>query len=204
MLGMDYTSSRRYFIQSSIITENLSKINPFLKKIFSPDLPPGEGGPPGPEEGLYRLPFPHRPTPVPGLARSTLSQERVSCQPPYFSQKFRPRQNASSLKKWPLAGSVVKKLCHPSCFSTGISRCGKLLWKSLWRMWKTHGNPQLFFFSPSRRLPVQKLRPRRSRIRRRRTVSPWAPAAQPAPSGGKKSDFRSRAAMAICPKGYNL
>ena len=32
MLGMDYTSSRRYFIQSSIITENLSKINPFLKK----------------------------------------------------------------------------------------------------------------------------------------------------------------------------
>ena len=108
MLGMDYTSSRRYFIQSSIITENLSKINPFLKKIFSLNLPLGEGGPPGPEEGLYRLPSTHRPSPVPGFARSPLSQERVSCQVPYFSQKFRPCQNAGSPKKYPLAGSIVK------------------------------------------------------------------------------------------------
>lgn len=34
MLGMDSTSSRRYFIQTRIITENKSKINPFLKKIW--------------------------------------------------------------------------------------------------------------------------------------------------------------------------
>ena len=147
---------------------------------------------------------PTAPHPSRALPGPPSRKERVSCQPPYFSQKFRPCQNAGSPKKYPLAGSIVKRLCHPIRFSTGISRCGKLLWKSLWRMWKTHCNPQLFFFSPSRRLPVQKLRLRRSRIRRRRTVSPWAPAAQPAPSGGKKSDFGYRAAMAICPKGYNL
>ena len=35
MLGMDSTSSRRYFIQTRIITENKSKINPFLKKIWT-------------------------------------------------------------------------------------------------------------------------------------------------------------------------
>ena len=63
MLGMDYTSSRRYFIQSSIITENLYKINPFLKKIFSLNLPPGEGGPPGPEEGCIGSLSPTAPHP---------------------------------------------------------------------------------------------------------------------------------------------
>ena len=31
MLGIDYTSSQRYFIQCCIITENSRKINPFLK-----------------------------------------------------------------------------------------------------------------------------------------------------------------------------
>ena len=36
MLGMDYTSSRRYFIQSSIIAEIHHKINPFLKIFFLP------------------------------------------------------------------------------------------------------------------------------------------------------------------------
>ena len=35
MLGIDYTSSQQYFIQSRIITENPLKINPFLKKILS-------------------------------------------------------------------------------------------------------------------------------------------------------------------------
>ncbi len=31
MLGIDYTSSQQYFIQSRIIAENPFKINPFLK-----------------------------------------------------------------------------------------------------------------------------------------------------------------------------
>ena len=42
-----------------------------------PNLPLGEGGPVGAGRGAAPGPGSYRPTPVPGFARSTLSQERV-------------------------------------------------------------------------------------------------------------------------------
>ena len=40
--------------------------------------------------------------------------------------------------------AVASFYVNQKCISTTHARCGKLLWKSLWRMWKTLGYQQVF------------------------------------------------------------
>ena len=47
--------------------------------------------------------------------------------------------------------AVASFYVKPDRISTPLPRCGKLLWKNLWRMWKTIGFQQVF------RLSVQEL-----------------------------------------------
>jgi hypothetical protein len=56
-----------------------------------------------------------------------------------------------------LSNPVGNDYVNWSCIRPGPIPCGKLLWKNLWRMWKTAGFQQVFRCFPQKLPPVERL-----------------------------------------------
>ena len=100
---------------------------------------------------LYRT-FPKKSTPFsknfPELLRDLFSARRAvkgefSTRPPEHEKLHeRGYYVASGLTL------LCKRMMYNSAFSTGVGSCGQLLWRSVWRMWKTMSFQQLLALLP--------------------------------------------------------
>ena len=105
-----------------------------------------------PQLPLFRahwfLPERHRfPHPFPGIGLSR----------PDFLHNFTPVVKSTACEKVGNPAKAVEAFyVNRKCISTPIPTCGKLLWTTLWRMWKTASYQQVFRSFPNPASPVEK------------------------------------------------
>ena len=64
--------------------------------------------------------------------------------PEFLHKRTAVVKNTGGEKVGKTEKNVESDYVNQLCISTGVKNCGKLLWKSLWRMWKTKGFQQVF------------------------------------------------------------
>ena len=99
---------------------------------------------------------------------------------PDFLHNFTPVVKSTACEKVGNPAKAVEAFyVNRKCISTPIPTCGKLLWRTLWRMWKTASYQQVFRLFPNPASPVEKSAypfayPFR-RLQKSRVTSPLSP-----------------------------
>ena len=70
--------------------------------------------------------------------------DNVLSRPEFLHKERSVVKNTICEKVRNLQNNVETDYVKHGCISTGVVNCGKLLWKSLWRMWKTSSFQQVF------------------------------------------------------------
>ena len=136
MLGMCGISFLVVFIQVHIIAAFPHKINTFFKKIFC--LPKNFHPPNRCLSTPHIFPqFPHR------------RMCRLLCQGGNFCTKIHNLVIITTCEKIRIRSLPVKQLYVNQITDIhNVDSCGKLLWKTVWTMWKTLSFQQVFRFFP--------------------------------------------------------
>ena len=132
MLGICGISFLVIFIQFYIIADLFQKINTFFI-IFLKTFPIRPGFPPGGASSALHVSF----------------QRSILCQGVKFCTRIWPIVKFTTLEKIGIWSDPVEIFyVNLQCISSFSHPCGKPLWKTLWRMWKSMSFQQVFVSFP--------------------------------------------------------